>query len=99
MNKDDAEKKIRKLAAEGKVEFSPQDSIEAFDQGFVDEFLSAICDVSGAWISDLSTLSDFPPEMEEMYSRIEKKYGVDVRGKNLLVDVFRIIHATNRTVQ
>jgi hypothetical protein len=98
VDKDEAQKRIRKLARAGKIEAASQDGINQF--GWLSqEFLSRCLDHPEAWISDESCLSDFGKKNEETYARIEKLYGVDVRGKNNLLEIFRAIEAVNRTRQ
>ena len=101
MDQDEAQKKIREAAEAGNIEYASQEGVNSFDPAFVDEFLSHVCDVDCAWISDESSLLDFVGTNghEEACARIEKKYWVDVRKMLYLLDIFRAIHATNRTAQ
>lgn len=99
MNADEATKRIREAAAEGKIEFASEEGIESFDDAFVHEFMVECVGVKGYWISDESGLSDFGLKGEAAYAKIEAKYGVDVRGKDTILDILRVIHAANRTKQ
>lgn len=90
MDKDEAEKKIRQSAKEGKVVFASQENMEFFEE-FSQHFLHVILDCEGAWLSDESSLSDFHPRDAGSYERIEAEYGVDVRGHNNLLEIFRMI--------
>ena len=107
MDSDEAQRKIRGAVAKGRIEYASQDGVESFPNEFVSEFLRDICGAGGAWISDESSMHDFfttfDPEHKEKlelaYEKAEAKYGVDVRGKHNLLDIFRMIHAQNRTTQ
>lgn len=102
MDSDEATKKIRKIADDPtNIVFAGQEGVESFQDAFVDEFLRDVCDVKNAWISDGSGLWDFvgTDGLEEAFAKIESKYGVNVRGNDNLLTIFRAIHAQNRTPQ
>ena len=102
MDNDEATKKIRAAAESGNITYASQEGVESFPQPFTDEFLSEICEVNGgAWISDESGLWDFvgTDGLTEARAKIAAKYGVDVGDKEKLLDIFRMIHAQNRTPQ
>lgn len=88
--REDAEELIREAVEEGRVKFFPSDIAEAFGS-LPDEFLLRVLGIPNAWISDASELSDFGAKTEATYAKIESEYGVDVRGKDKLIEIFRII--------
>src|SRR4051812_39546289 len=97
MDKDEADK-IREAAENGRIRMVTSEGVDSFDPQFVNQFLERVCGVSSAWISDMSSLSDFGKRNEDTYAKIQDLYGVDVRGKNDLLDIFRIIYMTPKSV-
>jgi len=88
---------IRKLAQEGKIEFFSQDGVYAFKE-LAEDFVWSILGVR-ALITDKSDLSDFGRRDEKAYAAIEARYKVDVRGKDNLLEIFRLIDQLPKAVQ
>lgn len=99
MTKDDAQKRIRAAARAGNVRICPSDGVDAFPRIWVEDFLSNVLGVYGAWISDESSLTDFGTRAKLARDRIIEDYGVDVGDTTNLLAIFRMIHSTNVTVQ
>lgn len=91
--------KIKRGPFKGKtITYAPTDGIDQFKE-LSDEFLREILHTSG-WVSDESELRDFcVDDAADVYDRIERRYGVNVQGKQNLLDIFRAIAAVNRTRQ
>jgi hypothetical protein len=75
---------IQGLVREKKIEFAPQDRVEALD-AYIDKFLQAI-EIPQAWVSDESCVGDFPLEEEDM-AELEATLGVEVKLRDYVVDV------------
>jgi hypothetical protein len=99
MDKDEAEKKIRQAAEEGKIKFCESDGVDSFDRSFVNEFMLSILGLREFWISDKSSLTDFGGHAQDAGKKIEEKYGIAIEDKTMLIDIFRLIHQQNRTPQ
>ncbi len=78
-----------------KIVIADRDEIDSYSS-FADEFVSLIFDVEAALVTDLSDLTDFchgAGDLENAYGKIEAAYGIDARGTNNLVEIFRLIEA------
>lgn len=93
---------------EATIYMCPTEGIDSFDPSFVLGFLTDILgdiveEPELCFISDESCLLDFSlskEEDEELYVKIDKRYGVDVRHcEGNLLRIFQTIHNQNRTVQ
>lgn len=93
--------KIKRGAFKGKtITFAPTEGIDQFSE-LCDEFMREILNTNG-WVSDESELRDFTcggEGIDAIYARIEERYGVNVHGKQNMLDIFRAIAAVNRTRQ
>lgn len=99
MTKKEIERKIRAAARAGRVSICPSDGVESFPRWWVENFLSDVLGVYGAWISDESSLSDFGEKARGARNHIIEEYGADVGSETNLLAIFRMIHATNVTLQ
>lgn len=99
MTKKEAERRIRAAAKAGNVVICQSDGVESFPRWWVENFLSDVLGVYGAWISDESSLTDFGDKARGARNRIIEEYGADVGSETNLLKIFRVIHATNVTLQ
>lgn len=58
MDNDEAEKRIKKAAAEGRIEFGSSDEVDQYEEE-AETLLNGVLDLDRWWISDMSALSDF----------------------------------------
>jgi len=73
---DDVTKRVRKAAKEGRIEFAPTAFIEMYPE-LVDEVLCLIGHPD-AWVSDMSSLSNFDFEKSELIPLFQERFGCDI---------------------
>jgi hypothetical protein len=76
-----------------KIKKADRDHIESFDLKFIHEFEINILKVECLFLSDLSSLFEFPESIMVYLNRIKKYYGVSIKNdkKLLLIDIFKKI--------
>ena len=67
---DEATRRIRRLAKEGKVEFAETEEVEKYEQ-VIYEFLDTVLSIKRAFVSDESNLSDFVDHAHGRQDRAE----------------------------
>lgn len=90
MNKlapEEALKKIKKAAAEGKIEFAPQDKLSAYS-ALLHDFMEHVMGITSYWLSDYSTIDEYywhDPENEEeskrQWTKARRKYSQKIKER------------------
>jgi hypothetical protein len=92
--------KIKKLSKIKKIELAKTEEIDKY-KDIAKKFIKKIFGINSFLITDLSHLSDFvefdkdknkfKENEEKIYKKIEKIYGINVRNKKTLIDIFKAI--------
>lgn len=78
---------IKKTFSAGKIEMAPTDKLNAIDDSVMEDFFKHVLHMNfyDCFISDMSSLHDFPENSEVYVARINKKYGKDFRKDKRLI--------------
>lgn len=82
MTRKQAQKKIRKLASLGKIEFAKEIAEDDFRKGMLRDFCENILEINldRAFISNKSEISDFSLDWVECVQKCHERYKVDLSG-------------------
>jgi len=92
---EEAAKRIKEAAMNGRIESAPQSEIEKIPVDFLTDFFQKVIGI-GYWdcyITDESSLYDFPEEPSDYKDRIKKEYGGKIKydKKLKIVDIVKNI--------
>jgi len=87
--------KLKKAVKNGKIKFAQQDETNSIPVDYLIDFFEKIIKIRywDCFISDESSINDFPEDAEVYADRIKKIYNVDIvpKDRNMICDIVKKI--------